>query len=400
MVDSNTALSDKPTKNIDEVDFIEVLKSRIPEENERIEGISELLEISNSSIHEEILNRGCFTRDDLEKLLQNEENLQLAIAYLVKENNRLSIIAKSKDEKILTSVDLIVSQRDWVHSLLDDNESLRNEVNGYIKSKHDLEVESAYQISALKNEKEEMEDKLIALSGENQSLVAQISDFDEQLKKSAGVLKKSQLHKNALAEKIDTMEANQYKNKMYLGILGAAAFVFFSLAVVSFLNKGPSNGVSNSEVAGKVSEIDAGTDSVATVFGESPAGVTNSTPVDLPPEGFITSDVVVTDNDPVVVDNMKVLDDKKVDEILKQPLLNSVPSSTPKSKPSAPIANKDVVKKKPAQSYVVKEKDSLYQISKKFYGSGNYVNKIKKENKLGNTLVPGKKLIISALDEE
>lgn len=392
MVESNTALSDKPMNTIDEVDFVEVLKSRIPEENERIEGVSDLLEIPDTSLHDDIINRGCFTRDDLETLLQNEENLHLAIDYLVKENNRLSVVVKSKDEKILTSIDLIVSQRDWVHSLLDDNEALRNEINGYIKNKHDTEVESAYQISALKNEKEEVEDKLTMLTNENQNLAAQIAESDEQLKKSNSVLKKSQLHKNALAEKIDTMEANQYKNKLYLGILGAAAFVFFSLAVVSFLNKGEPRSANASEVA--------------TVISESQAGVASATPVDLPPEGFITSEVVDVSNNSSFADNMKVLDDKKVDEILRQPLGNVAPTPTPspKAKPSpttvANNANKDIVKKKPTQSYVVKEKDSLYQISKKFYGSGNYVDKIKKENKLGNTLVPGKKLIISALDEE
>ena len=138
------------------------------------------------------------------------------------------------------------------------------------------------------------------------------------------------------------------------------------------------------------------------------------------------------------MDNTKVLDDKKVDEILKDPSLgfddstsksnktpivkksnsksfdttsslakNETPATKPNSKPIS-IDKKSVktdtasVKKpkKPSQVYIIKEKDSLYQISKKFYGSGNYVNKIKKENKLGNTLVPGKKLIISAKDEE
>lgn len=461
MIESNASLSNEPIDLLEQVDLVAILKSRIPEENVNTAGNIQLVEISNSSLHKEILDRGKFSPIDLEELLQNEERLQVAVEFLVQENNRLTTIGKSKEEKILASIEMIVSQRDWVHSLLDDNVALRSEVDRHVKEKLDFDADMAYQISALKNAKEELQDETVNLKNETLQLENQIVDLDDQIKKSAGVLKKSQVHKNALSEKIEAMENNQIKYKWYMGILGAAAFVFFSIAVVSYIHSISQNGVNSSAMGSR----DVSSNSTTTEDlegGISPAKIiTQGSPVEIAPDGFINSGV----EEPVLVDNTKILDDSKVDEILKQSTTSSIPDEMTKptkaissvnkkeqsfskspdvftSKPSKStvVSNKkdqpntkpvdlfaskttiatntpsktapETIKpykpeivnvkkpKKSNQTYVIKEKDSLYQISKKFYGSGNYANKIKKENKLGSTLVPGKKLIISALGEE
>ena len=432
MIESNASLSEEPTDMLEQVDLVAILKARIPEENTKAENV-QLVEISDSGLHQEILNRGQFSRVDLEEILKNEEKLQAAVEYLVKENERLTKIGKSKEEKIFASIEMIVSQRDWVHSLLEDNVALRGEIEQHVKDKLDFDADTAYQISSLKNSKEELEEEANNLKAEINQLENKVADLDEQLKKSAGVLKKSQVHKNALSEKIELMENNQLKYKYYLGALSIAAFVFFSLAVVSFLNSETNKKANASGLASNNDSEDS--NYVANNHSSNPGtSIAQDSPIEVAPEGFISSDV----SEPMLVDNTKVLDDKKVDEILKDPSLgfddstsksnktpivkksnsksfdttsslakNETPATKPNSKPIS-IDKKSVktdtasVKKpkKPSQVYIIKEKDSLYQISKKFYGSGNYVNKIKKENKLGNTLVPGKKLIISAKDEE
>lgn len=434
MIESNASLSEEPTDMLEQVDLVDILKARIPEENTKAENV-QLVEISDSGLHQEILNRGQFSRVDLEEILKNEEKLQAAVEYLVKENERLTKIGKSKEEKIFASIEMIVSQRDWVHSLLEDNVALRGEIEQHVKEKLDFDADTAYQISSLKNSKEELEEETNNLKAEINQLENKVADLDEQLKKSAGVLKKSQVHKNALSEKIELMENNQLKYKYYLGALSIAAFVFFSLAVVSFLNSETNKKANASGLASNNDSEDS--NYVANNHNSNPGvSIAQDSPIEIAPEGFISSDV----SDPILVDNTKVLDDKKVDEILKDPSLgfddnitkpiktpiakksnsksfdttstsNVVKTETPavKSNSKSISIDKKTVKtetvsnkkpKKPSQTYIIKEKDSLYQISKKFYGSGNYVNKIKKENKLGNSLVPGKKLIISALDEE
>lgn len=453
MTESNASLSNEPVDLLEQVDLVAILKARIPEENANTVGGSQLIEISNADMHKEIINRGQFSRADLEAILENEERLQSAVAFLAKENARLTTIEKSKEEKIAASIDMIVSQRDWVHSLLDDNVALRTEVDRHVKEKLDFDADTAYQISALKNAKEELEDETLNLKSEVQQLENQLADLDDQLKKSTSVFKKSQVHKNALSEKIEAMENNQIKYKWYMGILSAAAFVFFSFAVVSYVNSKTHNKGNTSD---QYSNNDESSDtSIASLNGNGSItnpghAIAQDSPVEVTPEGFVSSEV----GEPLLVDNTKVLDDKKVDEILKESIspvevtdtskpLKLVNNKKPVSKPTetntsfkstkpeiaikADVSNKtdanvaknskteikvvpdkksvktDVASnkkpKKPNQTYIIQPKDSLYQISKKFYGSGNYVNKIKKDNKLGGSLVPGKKLIISSLEE-
>lgn len=409
MIESKTPLSEEPIDMLEQVDLVDILKARIPEENAPILESSQLIEMTDTALHKEISDRGKFTREDLEKLLRNEERLQAAVEFLVQENSRLITVNNSKEEKILASIDMIVSQRDWVHSLLDDNVSLRAEVDRHVKEKLDFDADMAYQISALKNSKEELEEEVASLKAETQQLESQVIDFDEQVKKSASVLKKSQVHKNALSEKLELMESNQVKYKWYMGILGAAAFVFFSIAVVSYINSITSNRVSSTDLLSGTTTTEA-TDSITSLVDSNSSAkqIAVDVPIEIAPDGFINS----SGSEVIVENNTEVLDDKKVDEILKQPINNNliplpenkttiVKKDTVSNKPTkSDLASTPKKAKKPNQTYVVKANDSLYQISKKFYGSSDYVEKIKKENKIGKNLVVGKKLIISSLDEE
>ena len=468
MIESKAPLSDEPLDLIEQSDLVDILRARIPEESSETDSKIQLLEISDNSLHREIFNRGQFSREDLEDLLKHEETLQSAVEFLAVENSRLVTVAKSKEDKIHASIDMIVSQRDWVHSLLDDNIALRTEVDRFEKEKNDFNADTEYKISALKNDKEELEEKVSDLIKEHELLESQVIEFEDQIKKSTGVLKKSQLHKNALSEKIVSMEASQLKWKVSVGVLGAVAAVFIAIAVVSSIGS-KAQTTSNNNDGQQLSSIGNSANSLTDISEDNEvvvAPVNLGPTINVPADGFVTTD----SSEPVIVDiNTKVLDDKSVSEILNQtqstltttdttkiaknttvkkdkvskpeiavvkpvkttpevvkptkpelavvktfkPVVDSTKPEKPEVavvKPTKTVGDKAKVKKpevavvkkakKGDQTYVIKEKDSLYAISKKFYGSGDYVNKIKKDNKLGGGLVPGKKLIISSLDGE
>lgn len=413
MIDTQTSVSDT-TDTIEPADFVDILKSPIPEESINLSEQGQLIEIPNSGFYQSAIERGVFTRDDLEALLLQEEKLQAVITHLVHENQRLSKIIKSKEDKILSSIEMIVSQKEWVHSLLDDNMALRAEIEKAEKDKLDTDAEAAFQIASVKNQKEELGEKIIALQTDQQKSQMRIVEMEEQIRKSAGALKNSQLHKNALSEKIEMMESTQAKYKIYLGLAGAAAAIFFSVLVVSWLNS-EQNLKGKASFAKEKSSLHNADDNniLVPVNEEGIAG--NSSPVEVTSDGFMNTsaggEVALNNSAPV-----NMIDSNVVDDILETPINNAhlkrdTLAASDKNKniknnklnenssKSLDIASNDKGKKKITKTYVVQKSDTLYSISKKFYKSGNYTAKIKKDNNLVGELKPGQKIKV-VLNEE
>ncbi|PCJ52268.1 MAG: hypothetical protein COA79_24380 [Planctomycetota bacterium] len=377
-------------KNSD--DILKYLNKKFPDEDLFISEPSIAVDLNSDELFKRISQQGQFTQEDLKELLIHEEQLLETVHFLVSENARVNSLVNKKEDKVIAGVELINNQRQWIHSLLEDNVTIREEVEVIQEDRDEINSSQVAVLSVARNERDQWRDKYDGTVEKVNDLTYLLEDKEKQQNKMNGDMKKMNIHKKALLEQISQFDFRHKKNKMYIGMLASAATLMFALFLGSIFNENNEKNKIDSSVDGltKIDAVDK--NNKKKLFG-----------------GAIETSNIVKQNgnkDKVEIfeeeDRTKLLSPKDIENIFGPAKGDSIKNNIVEEGSSSPKKGSELVenKKKKVQYYIVKRNDSIWKISEKFYGTGKYVNRIKRENKLKRILRPGTKLIITALDED